>query len=94
MNFGQALEALRTGECIARDGWNGRGMWLALASEADVLLVAARAQVVRSQPFILMRTAQGTFVPWLASQTDVLAEDWRIAVATHDELPRETGWGG
>lgn len=68
LNFGQALEALKRGEKVARVGWNGKGMWLAL-QRPD-------AGSKMTLPYIYMRTAQGDFVPWVASQTDLLAEDW------------------
>lgn len=67
MNFGEALEALKQGYRVLRPGWNGHGMWLRL-EPADG----------EWQAFIAMRTVQGSFVPWLASQTDLLAEDWEV----------------
>lgn len=72
MNFGQALDALKRGEKVAREGWNGKGMWLGL-QRPD-------AHSKMTLPYIFMSTAQGDFVPWLASQTDVLAEDWVLIV--------------
>lgn len=71
MNFGQALEALKVGRRVAREGWNGKGMWLAL-QRPD-------AHSKMSLPYIYMSTVTGDLVPWLASQTDMLAEDWVIA---------------
>lgn len=71
MNFGEAIENLKHGLKVTRRGWNGKGMWLALQ-------VPDRGSKM-SLPYIYMRTAQGDLVPWLASQTDMLAEDWRIA---------------
>jgi len=62
LNFGLAIEALKKGFKVARAGWNGKGMWLL----ADGL------------PWIGMKTADNKFVPWLASQTDMLADDWQI----------------
>lgn len=86
LNFGQALEALKRGEKVARVGWNGKGMWLVLqkaypdgipinrnTAEATGL---PEGTVCKFLPYIMMKTATGEFVPWLASQTDVLAEDW------------------
>jgi hypothetical protein len=70
MNFGKALEALKAGKHIARSGWNGRGMWLALQ--------VPDALSKMSLPYIYMSTVSRDLVPWLASQTDVLAEDWAI----------------
>ena len=71
MNFGEALTALKAGSRVARQGWNGKGMWLQLIG-AD--------PATRRLAFIDMKTVNGTFVPWLASQADVLAEDWTIVL--------------
>lgn len=69
MNFGDALEVLKRGGRVARDGWNGRGMWIALQ--------VPDAHSKMGLPYLYMRTVAGPLVPWLASQTDMLAEDWR-----------------
>lgn len=68
MNFGQALQALKNGSKVSRNGWNGKNMWLALQ--------VPDANSKMSLPYIYMFTADAKLVPWLASQTDVLAEDW------------------
>lgn len=68
LNFGEAIAALKSGKRVAREGWNGKGMWLAL-QVPDI-------NSKMSLPYIYMRTACNNNVPWLASQTDVLAEDW------------------
>jgi len=68
VNFGEAIAALKSGGTACRDGWNGKGMWVALQR--------AMPTSKMSLPYIYMRTAQGDLVPWLASQTDMLAEDW------------------
>lgn len=70
MNFGEAISALKAGQRVARAGWNGKGMWLALQ--------VPDAHSKMSLPYIYMSTAQGDLVPWLASQTDMLAEDWTV----------------
>lgn len=75
MNFGQALEALKQGEKVARAGWNGKGMWLRLVDPDE----AEANYVYEKLPYIEMKTADNKLVPWLASQTDMLAEDWTIA---------------
>jgi hypothetical protein len=69
MRFSAVIDSMLNNgrERWARRGWNGKGMWIALAGpEANPGL----------EPFIVMHTAQDTNVPWLASQTDMLAEDW------------------
>lgn len=68
MNFGHALEALKQGLPVNREGWNGKGMYL--------LLQVPDEHSKMTLPYIYMKTAQGDLVPWLASQTDMLAEDW------------------
>jgi hypothetical protein len=85
MNFGDALAALKQGACVARHGWNGKGMFLFLVpgstfavNRHPLLGIYPEGTVVNYHPHIDMKTAQDTVVPWLASQTDVLAEDWTI----------------
>ena len=88
MDFGKALESLKKGERVSREGWNGKGMWLALqkgypdgtpcnknSSEAYKI---KEGVIIKVLPYIVMKTVDDSFVPWLASQTDVLAEDWGI----------------
>lgn len=72
MNFGEAIEALKAGERVWREGWNGKGMWLVLVPGTANLQDGTYPHL----PWIGMKTADNKFVPWLASQTDVLAEDW------------------
>jgi hypothetical protein len=94
MNFGQALSALKAGAKVARAGWNGKGMWIALtpgsafeARHAKCGHAAAKRAVelddpegqIELLPHIDMRAADGCMVVgWLASQTDMLADDWQI----------------
>lgn len=70
MNFGQAIEALKAGKRVTRPGWNGKGMWLGLQ--------VPDGGSKMTLPYIYMRTAGdiGDHVPWLASQTDMLSDDW------------------
>lgn len=92
MDFGDAIRALKRGQRVARRGWNGRGMWIALtpgsvfpAADARIGHAAHhRAQEVPDGeisllPHLDMRAADGSMViGWLASQTDMLAEDWFV----------------
>ena len=71
-DFGEAIRALRSQQRVARTGWNGKGMWLELQ--------VPDAYSKMSLPYIYMYTAQGDLVPWLASQTDVLADDWQLVL--------------
>lgn len=72
-DFGTAIQKLKAGERVARSGWNGKGMHLYLLRWE----VAAGDPL---EPCIVMFTAQGKHQPgWLASQADMLAEDWTDA---------------
>lgn len=67
-DIGGAVAMLHGGSRVARGGWNGKGMWLELQRpDKDSKMTL---------PYVYMRTAQGDFVPWLCSQTDLLAQDW------------------
>lgn len=88
MNFGQAIEELKNGKKVAREGWNGKGMWIvlmpALYLEAGVVNGRTSKHLgqgvdLDSQPYIAMFTANKQWQPgWLASQNDILAEDWIV----------------
>lgn len=70
MNFGEALNLLRSGHKVAREGWNGKGMWIALQ-------VPDEHSKMR-RPYLYMRPVDRELVPWVASQSDLLADDWVI----------------
>ena len=88
MDFGKAIETLKQGKAVARKGWNGKGMFLTLqeGSEVDGSLMRNEnaknfygEDKVKICPHIDMKAADGSYVVgWLASQTDMLAEDWEI----------------
>lgn len=69
-DFGFALNALRDGARVARSGWNGKGQWLKLQVPDE--------HSKMTLPYIYINTVQNDLVPWLASQTDLLAEDWEV----------------
>ena len=77
MDFGSALNELKAGNKVQRDGWNGKGLWLELQRPDE--------HSKMTLPYIFMsypddaKTTPGARVPWLASQTDMLAEDWQVA---------------
>lgn len=86
MNFGQALDALKAGKRVCRAGWNGKGMFLFLVpgstfkvNRAPLLGIYPEGHEVQYHAHIDMKTAQGYVVPWLASQADMLADDWEDA---------------
>lgn len=71
MNFGQALQLIRQGKRVARRGWNGKNMWICLYHPGHMHLG------YMLEPCIAIKTAQNVMQPgWLASQNDMLAEDW------------------
>ena len=83
MDFGMALTALKRGESVARKGWNGKGMFLFLAPGSDLTSCICSEGMPPCVDSVCMKTAQETVVVgWLASQTDMLAEDWEIVNPT------------
>ena len=81
VNFGEAVEALKQSKRVQRLGWNGKGMFLVFVKGEDYQLntIAKQNLVGDTQlPWIGMKTADNSFVPWLASQTDIIAEDWIV----------------
>lgn len=71
MNFGQALEELKDGASLCRAGWNGKDMYIALQVPDE--------HSKMTLPYIYMKTVGDDLVPWVASQTDLLADDWEYA---------------
>ena len=83
LSFSEALILIKKGKKVARAGWNGKQMFVFLVpgsqfkvSRAPLLGIYPEGTEINYCPHIDMRTADGKIVPWLASQTDVLAEDW------------------
>jgi hypothetical protein len=71
MNFGQALYLIKHGQKVRRSGWNGKGMYIYLLQSNDPMFN------IHFEPCICMFTAQQKHQPgWLASQPDMLADDW------------------
>lgn len=77
-NFGMALMILKNGGRVQREGWNGKGMHLFYVENWS-FISGDENEDREKLPFIAMKTAGGEVVPWLASQTDLLATDWRAA---------------
>ena len=82
-NFSEALAQLKIGKKVARSGWNGKGMFIFLVpgsqfavNRPPLLGIYPEGTIINYHAHIDMRTADGTIVPWLASQTDILANDW------------------
>lgn len=83
MRIGEAIESMEAGKKVAREGWNGKGMFLYLVPAASYPAQTEAAkeyfgEVVPYAPYIAMKQANGCVVPWLASQTDILASDWVV----------------
>lgn len=82
MRFGDALLALEQGKCVARAGWNGRGMYVFYVPgrESAWIPQPGSSALVQSPalPYLAMKTVDGSHVPWLISQTDALAADWAV----------------
>lgn len=68
--IGWAVKQMRTGESVTRRGWNGPGQYLDIQEPDE--------NSHMTLPYIYITTVQGDRVPWLASQTDILACDWEI----------------
>ena len=89
MNFGEALQGAKAGKKIAREGWNGKNMFVFFGlpriefnpPEGGAAVDAASYYNIlyQSTGALAMKTAQDTIqVGWLASQSDMLADDWQI----------------
>ena len=93
MSFGAAIALMKKGKKVARKGWNGKGMWLCIPLVDGPKEIPAKGiwgkpnadyaeqngGTVKVMPYITMKTADGSIVMgWLASQTDMLAEDWLV----------------
>ena len=85
MSFGLAIEAAKKGAKITRRGWNGKGMFLYYVPEGRYPARTDAAKSIATEDgkvdygaYIAMKTAQGNVVPWLASQADMLADDWEV----------------
>lgn len=86
--IGEAVTEMRNGQRVARSGWNGKGMFLAyqpgypdgIPINANTAKATGQPEgtVMKFLPYVMMRTAGGEFVPWLCSQTDLLAVDWEL----------------
>lgn len=77
MSFSRALHAVKAGVRIARVGWNGKGMYLFYV-ENWACITETKDEDYPRLPFIAIKTADDHIVPWPASQTDILADDWCV----------------
>lgn len=100
MDFGKAIRCLKEGNRVAREGWNGKGMFLYYVPANKYPYTTSIGESIADADgnveygaYIAMKTAQGNVVPWLASQTDVLAEDWvllyhPLSIVPQSEVPQ------
>lgn len=85
MTFSEALDLIKQGHRLQRSGWNGKSMFIFLVNGSvfrvnrePLLSILGEGTEVTYHAHIDMRTADGQIVPWLCSQTDMLANDWQI----------------
>lgn len=85
MNFGEAIIALKLGKKVARQGWNGKGMFLYLVSAGSYPVKMDAAKSIADEngnvnygPYVALKAANGSVYPWNASQADMLSEDWVV----------------
>jgi hypothetical protein len=88
MDIGQAVRRLQSGDRVAREGWNGKNMYLVLVPGSEFVVAEDKpfgmadrdlvGKQVKYRPHVDMFTTQGDFVPWVCSQSDLLANDWEI----------------
>lgn len=94
MNFGQAIEALKEGKLVAREGWNGKGMFVMKQIPAEIGLeiipkmqsvqqsakdkLIERQTTLKYENQMLIIKLDGTADSWVASSSDIFAEDWQL----------------
>ena len=85
MNFGKALEEMKIGKAIARDGWNGKGMFVyfvaggAYPPQMDIARqIKKEYGEVKYNPYMAIKNVNGTVSTWVPSVNDCLAEDWYV----------------
>jgi hypothetical protein len=84
MNFGEALEKAKNGSKITRSGWSGGGMFIFFNPSSDITVSAGRPLAasfpigtkIHCREYLMMKTANDEIVPWVASQSDLLCDDW------------------
>jgi len=85
MKYGEAYEEMKNGKLVAREGWNGKNMFLYyvpsskfIVNREPLLSIFGEGYEMEYHSHVDMKTAQGYCVPWLASQVDLAADDWVI----------------
>jgi hypothetical protein len=90
MDFSDALKELKAGLRVARKGWNDKGMFIFLVpgstfvvNRAPLLGIYPEGTQINYHAHVDMKTTTGEVVPWLCSQTDMLADDWGVVETLH-----------
>ena len=85
MNFGKTLEALKSGSKVAREGWNGKGLFVFLVAGSTftvnrppLLGIYPEGTVISYNPHLDIKNVDGSISTWVPSINDVLAEDWQV----------------
>jgi len=88
VDFSAALGLVKSGRKLQRIGWNGKGMWVVyqkaypegipINKNTAESIGEPEGTVYKFRPYLMMKTANGEFVPWVASQSDILADDWEV----------------
>ena len=83
MNFGKAIEYLKDGKKVAREGWNGKGMFVYLVPKNEYMPTTEIGKqlmnengLVQYEPYMAIRNVKGTVSTWVPSVNDCLSEDW------------------
>ena len=77
-SFGEAIKYLKRGFKVARKGWNGKGLYITLVSGENWAMDKHENTVCEKRDWLGIKTVDDQFMPWVPSQSDVLAEDWII----------------
>lgn len=77
--FGHAVELIKLGHRLTRKGWNGKGMYITLVSGENWAMDKHENTVCEKRDWLGIKTVDDQFMPWVPSQSDVLAEDWVLA---------------
>ena len=84
-SFSEAVQNLKDGYKVARAGWNGKGMFIFLVKGSTFAVnrpplnqFYPEGTLINYRPHVDMKTVDGDIVPWICSQSDMLANDWEI----------------
>jgi len=87
VNFSKALDELKAGYKVARNGWNGKNMFIFLVpgstfevNRPPLLGIYLAGTIINYNPHIDIKSVDGRITPWVASQTDIMADDWLVVV--------------